>query len=156
MVTPTPPTPPAAPKPRGGAAKPIRTGLFIRDWLRRVGEGAVIEIHQALKSEIGIYNLRRPRREWLRSPTYESFVKYFGHCRRLGLVEFVRDEPLEYGHPQMLSLRPPDQVVTSTRRVYRLTPVGAHPVSDILWEDPLIRSLFRQAAAAAMTPPPPG
>lgn len=148
MVTPTPA--PAPPRPRGGAAKPIRTGRFIRDYLRRYGEAFIADIHGALKSEIGIYNMRRPRREWLRSPTYESFVKYFGHVRRLGLVEFVRDEPLVWGHPQMVSIRPPDEVVASTRRVYRLSDLGADPASDIFWDDPLFRSLFR----AVMVGPP--
>jgi hypothetical protein len=157
MVTPTPPTPPTAPrKPRGGAAKPIRTGKFIREWLLKYGEGAINEIHSELKSAIGKENLRRPRAKWLRAPTYESFVKYFGHLRRIGLVEFVRDEPLVYGHPRMVSIRPPDQVVTSTRRIYRLSAFGADPASDILWEDPLLRGIMRQALIAAMSPPPTG
>ncbi len=142
------PTPVAPPRPRGGAAKPIRTGLFIRRWLVKVGEDTVIGTHQALKSEIGKYNLLRPRAKWLGAPTYESFVKYFGHLRRLHLVEFVRDEPLEYGHPKMVSIRPPDQVVPSTRRVYRLSAFGAAPESDILWDDPLARGLMREAFMA--------
>ena len=150
MVMPAPPAPPAPPRPRGGAAKPIRTGRFIREWLLRFGEGAINEIHQSLKSAIGLENLRRPKAAWLRAPTYESFLKYFGNCRRIGLVEFVRDEPLEYGHPKMVSIRPPDQVVTSTRRIYRLSAFGADPASDILWEDPLFRGIMREALMATV------
>ena len=149
MVIPAPPT-----RPRGGAARPIRTGKFIRNWLLKYGEGAINEMHGSLKSEIGKHNMLRPRGEWLRAPTYESFLKYFGHLRRVRLVEFVRDEPLEYGHPKMISIRPPDLVVTSTRRIYRLSAFGADPVSDILWEDPLFRGLMRQALIAAMAPQP--
>jgi hypothetical protein len=153
MVTPTPPTPA---RPRGGAAKAIRTGSVIREYLLRFGEGGIGEMHQYLKSQIGIYNMLRPRREWLRAPTYESFNKYFGALRRIFLVEFVRDEPMEYGHPKMVSIRPPDQVVMSTRRIYRLTAFGADPASDILWEDPLFRGLMRESLMAAMSPRPAG
>lgn len=153
MVTPTPPAPPTPPRPRGGAARVIRTGRVIREYLLSFGEGGIGEIHQHLKSQIGTYNMRRPRREWLRAPTYESFNKYFGALRRIGLVEFVRDEPMEYGHPKMVSIRPPDQVVMSTRRIYQLSAFGADPASDILWEDPLFRGLMREALVAGMTPP---
>ena len=51
------------PKPRGGAAKEIRTGYFIRDYLARVGEVSIVGLHGALKSEIGLRNLRRRSEE---------------------------------------------------------------------------------------------
>lgn len=150
-----------APKPRGRAAAEIRTGLFIRGWLGKVGEDSIIGIHGALKSEIGRRNALRPKAKWLRAPTYESFVKYFGHLRRWGLVEFVREEPTEYAHEKLVSIRmtgpwsderplPPMNVVSSARRIYRLSALGKRPEVDFLWEDPLVRAPLRAAMTAAM------
>ncbi len=153
-------TEPQGHKPRGRAASEIRTGRFIRDYLERYGEGYLSEIHSSLKSEIGKHNLLRPKSKWLRSPTYESFVKYFGHLRRLHLVEWVRDEPTEFVFTEkLLSIRmtgpwqdaepmPTTEVVRSTRRVYRLSNAGRDPRLDFIWDDPLVRSPFRQALAA--------
>jgi len=143
-------------RPRGRAAAEIRTGRFIKQYLERVGETYIAEIHGALKSQIGLRNLTRPKSKWLKVPTYESFYKYFTHLRRLGLVEFVRDEPTEYVYSEkLLSIRmagpwpdarplPPMNVVPSTRRIYRLSAFGKSPQADILWDDPLARGLFRQ------------
>lgn len=154
-----------APKPRGGAAREIRTGLFIRDWLERVGEDSIIGIHGALKSEIGRRNMLRPKAKRLKAPTYESFAKYFGHLRRWGLVEFVREEPMEYPpHDKLISIRmvgpwpnarplPPMNVVPSTRRIYRLSALGKRPEMDFLWGDPLAQSLFRAVLAGALSKP---
>lgn len=50
------------PKPRGGAAKEIRTGHFIKAWLEKVDEDSITGIHGALSSEIG----RRPAGRLLR------------------------------------------------------------------------------------------
>ncbi|MBA7699230.1 hypothetical protein ES703_107920 [subsurface metagenome] len=144
------------PKPRGGAAKEIRTGHFIRGWLEKVGEDSITGIHGALKSEIGRRNLLRPKARWLGAPTYESFLKYFGHLRRWKLVEFVRDEPTEWvAHEKLVSIRmvgpwpdaqplPPMNVVPSTRRIYRLSALGRRPEMDFLWDDPLARGLMRE------------
>jgi len=149
-------------KPRGGAAREIRTGLFIRDWLERVGEDSISGIHGALKSEIGRRNYLRPKAKQLRAPTYESFAKYFGHLRRWGLVEFVREEPMEYPpHDKLISIRmagpwpdarplPPANVVPSTRRIYRLSALGKRPEMDFFWEDPLVRGVFREMLAAML------
>jgi len=150
------------PKPRGRAAAEIRPGRFIRDYLERVGESSIVDLHGALKSEIGRRNLLRPKAKHLRAPTYESFVKYFGHIRRWGLVELVREEPMEYPpHDKLISIRmrgpwpdarplPPTDVVPSTRRVYRLSALGRRPEMDFLWDDPLVQSLFRAAMAAIL------
>ncbi len=132
------------PKPRGRAALPVRTGRFIRDYLERYGEGYLSQIHSSLKSEIGKHNLLRPKAKWLGAPTYESFVKYFGHLRRLGMVELVREEPAELApHNKLLSIRD-RTVVTSTRRVYRLSALGRTEQMAVLWDDPLARGLFRK------------
>ena len=145
------------PKPRGGAAREIRTGRFIRDYLEKVGETSIAELHGALKSAIGLRNLVRPKAKWLKAPTYESFLKYFSHFRRWGLVEFVRDEPTEWVyHEKLVSIRmlepwpdarplPRTEVVPSTRRVYRLSALGRRPEMDFLWDDPLARGPFREA-----------
>lgn len=151
------------PKPRGGAAREIRTGRFIRGWLEQVGEDTITGMHGALKSEIGRRNLLRPKARWLRAPTYESFMKYFGHLRHLGMVEFVREEPTEWVyHNKLLSIRmlepwpdtqplPETEVVPSTRRVYRLSALGRSPELDILWDDPMARGLFRASLAGQLT-----
>lgn len=144
------------PKPRGGAAKEIRTGHFIKAWLEKVEEDSITGMHGALKSEIGRRNMLRPKEKWLGAPTYESFLKYFGHLRRWKLVEFVREEPTEYvAHEKLISTRmvgpwpdarplPPMEVVPSTRRIYRLSALGRQPEMDFLWEDPLARGLLRE------------
>ncbi len=138
------------PKPRGRAALPVRTGRFIRDYLEKYGEGYLSEIHSSLKSEIGKQNLLRPKAKWLGAPTYESFVKYFGHLRRLGMVELVREEPTELvPHNKLLSIRD-RTVVASTRRVYRLSALGRTEQMAIVWEDPLLRGLMRQFVLGLM------
>ncbi|GAI78371.1 unnamed protein product [marine sediment metagenome] len=154
------------PKPRGGAAKEIRTGHFIREWLEKVGDDSITGMHGALKSKIGRRNLLRPKAKWLRAPTYESFVKYFGHLRRWGLVEFVREEPTEWvPHEKLISIRmvgpwpdarplPPVNVVPSMRRVYRLSDLGKQPEMDFLWDDPLARGLLREMMVGSMQAPP--
>ncbi|GAI73225.1 unnamed protein product, partial [marine sediment metagenome] len=100
-------------------------------WLEKVGEDSITGIHGALKSQIGLRNLLRPKEKWLKAPTYESFLKYFSHFRRWGLVEFVREEPTEWVyHKKLISIRmvepwpnarplPATEIVPSTRRVYR-------------------------------------
>jgi len=142
------------PKPRGGAAREIRTGHFIKAWLEKVHDDSIAGIHSALSSEIGRRNLLRPKAKRLRGPTYHSFYRYFSHLRRWKLVEFVRDEPTEWvPHEKLISIRmlepwpdaqplPPTQVVPSTRRVYRLSDLGRRPEMDFLWDDPLARKLW--------------
>ena len=145
------------PKPRGGAAREIRTGHFIKEWLEKVGEDSIAGMHSALCSEIGRRNLLRPKAKRLRGPTYPSFYRYFSHLRKWGLVEFVRDEPTEWvPHEKLISIRmlgpwpdarplPSMEVVPSTRRVYRLSTLGKSPEMDFLWDDPLARKLMAEA-----------
>lgn len=153
---------PREPKPRGRAAAEIRTGHFIKEWLEKVGEDSIIGIHGALKSEIGRRNMLRPKVKWLKAPTYESFVKYFGHLRRLRLVEFVREAPTEWVHEKLVSIRmmapwpddrplPEMEVVPSARRIYRLSALGRRPEVDILWDDPLARGLLRAFIVGRIT-----
>jgi len=152
--------PPEEPKPRGGAAKEIRTGHFIRAWLEKVGEDSIAGIRSGLVSEMGLRNRLRPRAQWLRPPTYPSFVRYFAHLRRWRLVELVREEPTEWvPHEKLLSIRllepwpdtelPRTEVVRSTRRIYRLSALGQREEMAFLWDDPLARGPLREAMAAA-------
>lgn len=163
----TPPEgqPEREPRPRGRAAAEIRTGRWIKEWLERVGESSIAEAHQGLMSEIGRHNAVRPRREWLRAPTYHSFYAYFWRLRQWRLVEWVRDEPTEYvPHDRLLSIRmtgswsdaqlPPTQVVRSTRRVFRLSELGKRPEMDFLWDDPMARGVLRAALAGQVPRPP--
>jgi hypothetical protein len=46
---------------------------------------------------------------------------------------------------------PPTEVVSSTRRVYRLSALGTRPEIDILWDDPLARGLFRALLIGQLT-----
>lgn len=158
--------PPPEGKPRGRAASLIRPGRFIRAWLERVGEASISEMHQKLTSEIGKINALRPKAQRLRAPTYESFHKYFDRLRRLGLVEWVRDKPMEaeWGG-QLLSIRvgprpdsearPSAVIEGGTRRVYRLSAAGKAPELAVLWDDPLARGLMREAVVALLRGPPP-
>lgn len=151
-------------KPRGGAAKEIRTGHFIRAWLEKVGEDSISGIRSALRSEMGRRNRLRPRAQWLHPPTYPSFVRYFAHLRRWGLVELVREEPTEWvPHERLLSIRllepwpdtelPKTEVVRSARRIYRLSDLGRRPEVAFLWDDPLARGAMREALAVAFLSP---
>jgi len=151
------------PKPRGRAASEIRTGRFIKKYLEKVEEDSLTGIHGALKSQIGLINLKRPKARRLGAPTYESFVKYFGHLRRWGLVEFVREAPTEWTHEKLISIRmtgpwtdakplPPTSIVPSTRRIYRLSGKGKLPEMDFLWDDPLARRMLREAMGLAASP----
>ncbi|MBI4287774.1 MAG: hypothetical protein HY671_05010 [Chloroflexi bacterium] len=141
----------AGDKPRGRAGSEVRTGRFIKQWLEKNGEGACSEMHQSFKQHIYRLNALRPRAKLLRTPTYESFSKYFGHIRRLGLVEFVREDPMvEPGHEALLTIRDKREVVPVMRRIYRLTEEGRLPELAVVWDDPLLRSLFR----AALNKPP--
>jgi len=146
---------------RGGAAKVVRPGRFVKKWLERVGEDSITGIHGALKSEIGKYNMLRPKAKRLHAPTYESFLKYFTRLRHWGLVEFVREEPTEYAHEKLVSIRmtgewpdarplPPMNIVPTTKRIYRLSALGKRPEMDFLWDDPLARGVLRQALIASL------
>ncbi|MFC1919214.1 hypothetical protein ACFLWX_00275 [Chloroflexota bacterium] len=82
---------------RGRAASPIRTGLFIRNYLLLYGEGSPADMHRALKEAIREENTERVASLYLKQPTYSSFLKYVHNLRRLGLIEFNgKEEPTIY------------------------------------------------------------
>lgn len=132
-------------KPRGRAALKVRAGLFIKEWLEKVGEDSISGIHSAYKGRMWLeVNQFRAKGERVGVCTYESFVKYFGHLRRLGMVEFVRDEATEWAPKGLLSIRD-RAVVDSTRRIYRLSDRGRSEELAEVWEDPLLRRILRKA-----------
>ncbi len=132
-------------KPRGRAALKVRTGLFIKEWLEKVGEDSISGMHSAYKGRMWMeVNQFRPKKERVGVCTYENFVKYFGRLRRMGMVEFVRDEPTEWAPPGLLSIRD-KTVVASTRRIYRISDLGRSEELAAVWGDPLMRRLFKEA-----------
>lgn len=124
--------------PRGRAAQPIRPGLTIKSVLlgqlplrtgELVSEAAITDIHSAYKNLTKQENALRPKAKRLRGMTYRSFITLFKFAQLLGLVELVREEPMQYPPPggDLLSVRKPDgiHVAISVRRVFKLSALGA-------------------------------
>lgn len=123
---------------KGRAATPIRPGIMIKQVLtgqtplhtgETVSESAIVDLHSTYKELIRRENTLRPKVKRLRGMTYPSFLKIFKFAQLLHLVELVREEPMSFPPPRgnLYSLRKPDgvHVVTSTRRVFKITAVGA-------------------------------
>lgn len=132
-----------------GLRSPIRPGLIIREALEALGEAAIADLHATYRDRVREHNDMFPERP--RSPmTYENFLKYFYFIRRLGLVEFVREEPMQIvpetpaGENPLLSIRldggqalqggRQGTIQTSTRRIYRLSPTGIE--EELAWHNP--------------------
>lgn len=122
--------------PRGRGAWKIRTGLFIKEYLEKHGEAYISEIHKAYKEAWQGENAIRPKAKRVRTCTYESFGKYFRNLVKLELVEFSREEAMEYAPPggELLTIQD-NRVVPSVRRYYRLTDKGQ--AEEDAWFDPL-------------------
>lgn len=132
------------PRLRGRAANPIRTGQWIKKRLGEVGSASITELRNDLKAEI--VDLNQDRRDQgecaYRAPTYESFRKYFGNLRALGLVECIEEREMEFPPKGggLLSIRKIDGkavVVPSTIRVYALTARGKAEPIEGMWADPI-------------------
>lgn len=124
-------------RPRGRAASPIRTGLFIRQYLSDHSEAYQAEIHRALKESVKAINQEMGRH--IHPCTYESFGKYFRQLVTLGLVEFTGKEQeteimaeLSSIRKKQIGTRSTYSIVRSMRRYYRLTGKG----TEAEWEDP--------------------
>lgn len=129
-----------------------RPGLFIREYLGRVGQASPAEMHQEFKVSIKMENRLRPRELWLRPPTYHSFYGYFRRIADLGLVKVVgEDTVLEHppGAPGNYMPNPPamrwgiwsqaayGRVAVregAYRRLWALTPGGLQETEA--WKDP--------------------
>ena len=123
---------------RGRAATPVRPGLVTKSVLlgetplatgELVQEAAITDLHSAYKELVHRENTLRPRAKRLKPMTKFSFKTLFKFAQLLGLVELVREEPMQFPPPggPLYSLRKTDgiHVVTSTRRVFKITPLGA-------------------------------
>jgi len=71
----------------------FRTGLFVRDYLKKNGPCCVHELYRAVrdkKEELG-----------LETGSYDSFRQYFWRLKELNLVEFVKEEEHDgFGEPK--------------------------------------------------------
>ena len=67
---------------------PYTTGEFIRDYLQEKGEAYIHETWMAFQDD-----LRERGLEWWGK--YSSFRRYFYILKKLGLIEFTREEPGE-------------------------------------------------------------
>ena len=124
---------------RGRAATPVRPGFTTRDVLLGkiplasgdiVTEAAITDLHGAYKELIRRENDLRPRARRLRPMTAFSFKTLFKFALLLHLVELVREEPMIFPPPggDLLSIRVTEgtpRVVTSTRRIFKITSIGA-------------------------------
>lgn len=153
---------------RGRAATPIRPGLVIKEILAGreplstgeiVTEAAIVELHATYRELIKRENSVRPRAKHLRGMTYPSFLKLFKFAQLLHLVEFVREEPMEFPPPSgdLYSVRKPNGIhaVVSTRRIFKITDVGMEDEKS--WTD--LRKAWQEGWPAPQKveyiPPPP-
>ncbi len=132
---------------RGRAASPIRPGFIVRDVLsgkipletgELISEAAITDLHRAYREVVSRENSLRPRARRLRGMTSFSFKTFFKFAQLLKLVELVREEPMLLPPPggQLFSVRIIEgepKAVASTRRVFRLTTVGA--ADERSWSD---------------------
>jgi len=123
---------------KGRAATPVRPGLVIKSILtgqiplhtgEYVTEAAITDLHATYKDLIRQENTLRPKVKRLRGMTQFSFKTLFKFAQLLNLVELVREEPMKFPPPggDLYSLRKTDEVrvVVSTRRVFKITTIGA-------------------------------
>ena len=135
---------------RGRAANPIRTGQWVQKRLGEVGSSSITDLHHALRKEIAELNKARSKdgKCDYRAPTYESFRKYFGNLRALGLVECVEEKPMELPpRGGLLSIRKKNgklTVVPSTIRIFTLSDKGRAEPIEGMWADPIKYSKHMQ------------
>ena len=132
---------------RGRGASPIRPGFIVRDVLsgkipletgELISEAAITDLHRAYREVVSRENALRPKARRLRGMTSFSFKTFFKFAQLLNLVELVREEPMQFppAGGQLFSVRIIEgkpKAVTSTRRVFRLTTVGA--ADERSWSD---------------------
>ena len=123
---------------RGRAATPVRPGLVTKAVLlgqtplatgELVSEASITDLHNAYKELVKRENMLRPRIKRLKPMTMQSFKTLFKFAQLLGLVELVREDPMEFPPPtgHLYSIRKPnDEVIAviSTRRIFKITPLG--------------------------------
>lgn len=128
----------------GRAAFEIRTGIFIRNHLLRVGEDHQSAIYRALKQALRDPFAKKGRRQYTRQPpSFASFVRYFHALVQLGYIEFTgREEPMEFpgktAIPELMQVRNHGlgKSVPGVLRYYCLTEDGKREPPDHAWYDP--------------------
>ncbi len=132
---------------RGRGASPIRPGFIVRDVLsgkipletgELISEAAITDLHRAYRNVVSRENAIRPKARRLHGMTSFSFKTFFKFAQLLHLVELVREEPmlLPPATGQLFSIRIIEgkpKAVASTRRVFRLTTIGA--AEERSWSD---------------------
>lgn len=113
-----------------GIRSPIRPGVIIRDALLPGGAMAITDMHRLYRDQVQQHNQTVPRTAWRRPMSYHSFLRYVYVLKRLGLIQWAGEEPMElFPGPTnpLLSIRIGRQnprVVTSTRVLYEITQEG--------------------------------
>ena len=135
---------------------PARPGIFTKELLlghvplatgELVTEACVTDIHRAYQRMVADENLAREKTKKLKGMTWLSFVTMFKLARYLGLVEFVREEPMKSVKTPLYRVNKDHRVtaVISNRRIYKLTNVGI--------EDERCWSNITKAYKEGWTPP---
>ena len=125
---------------KGRGSQPTHPGLTIKGVLmgdiplvtgERVTEVAITDIQNVYREIVRQENQLRPKSKRLHGMTNGSFYTLFRLARYLGLVEFVRDEPMLYPppHGDLYSMRKDagsaePRATVSTRRIFKLTEHG--------------------------------
>ena len=100
-----------------------------------LGDATISAMHRDYKAYMKNQNLARPENKQLRSPTYDSFLKYVHNLARLGLVEpSGREEPLREVNRNLLQIKG-GSVTISSKRFYRITKLGIK--DDDSWTNPM-------------------
>ena len=150
----------------GRGSQPTHPGLTIKAVLagdiplvtgERVTAAAITDIHDVYRQIISQENQLRPKARRLRGMTNASFYSLFRLARYLGLVEFVRDEPMLYPppHGNLYSMRKDagseePRVAVSTRRIFRLTEHGRN--AEESWRNLHRAWRYRQSALTSPSP----
>ena len=126
-----------------GARAPIRPGVLVKDLLAANGATAIVDLHREYRERVKAANanLRVAGNAPQSGMSYNSFLKVMYVLRRLGLIEWAGEEPMEL-YPglvnPMLSIRVSTarrpRVVMSTKVLYQLTAQGQAEVTA--WENP--------------------
>jgi hypothetical protein len=110
---------------------PLDTGEAVR-------EAAIVQLFNAYKGEVNRINSLREKSRRIRGMRYSSFYTMFRFAQLLGLVEHVRDEPMEYPPPngnlyQIYKSGEDLGVRISARKIFRLTSSGMS--DELCWSD---------------------
>lgn len=129
---------------RARAAQPLRPGITVKQVLmgqiplddgRLVTEASITDIHNAYRELTRRVNAVRKKK--YRGMTYHSFITMFKFAVLMGLVEFVRSEPMNFPPPNgnlytiETGPRGGKRVVVSTRKIFKLTELGK--ADELAW-----------------------